>query len=71
MATTRSSNPKGKPPLTAPPPLSAIGVIVGVTIFSLWGMPSWDDIDAVATLAALTTPVLPSILSTCAIGMIR
>jgi len=65
-----ASSPNAKP-MSAPPPFSAIGVVLCVTVFSLRGMPSWKEIDAVATVEAFTTPVLPSLLSTRSIGIIR
>ena len=66
-----ASNPNAKPPVSAPPPFSAMGVVLGVTVFSLRGMPSWKEIDALATVEAFTTPVLPSFFSTLSMGLIR
>lgn len=52
------ANPSAKPPLSAAPPYHTVLVLVGVSVFSFLKMPTWDEIDQVATVERLTTPLL-------------
>mmetsp|Transcript_27365 Transcript_27365/g.66458 ORF Transcript_27365/g.66458 Transcript_27365/m.66458 type:complete len:344 (-) Transcript_27365:466-1497(-) len=66
-----ATNPSAKPPLSAAPPYHSVLVLVIMSVFSLLKMPTLEEIDQVATIERLTTPLLPSYISPFGIGIIR
>ncbi|CAJ1939149.1 unnamed protein product [Cylindrotheca closterium] len=66
-----NANPSAKLPLSAAPPYHSILVLTAVSVFSLLTMPTLKDIDQVATIESLTTPLLPTYISPFGIGVIR
>lgn len=52
------NNPSAKPPLSAAPPYHTVLVLASVSLFSFFQMPTWEEIDQVATVERLTTPLL-------------
>lgn len=55
-----SAHPSAKPPISGTPPHHSVLFLVLVSAFSFWKMPTWDEIDRLATVETFTTPLLPS-----------